>query len=238
MSESKEKSILVVGAHPDDIEFGCGAILLKEAEAGNRIHFLVCSKGESGSNGSAAEREAESESAASYCGASLSFIECGGDGALLASPENALQIARKIRETKASILLAPSLLDNQHPDHSAIGKVTRDAARLARYAGVDVLSDITPHAIESLYFYAITPGAEPRGGTPFVFDVSLQIEAWREMMRRHRSQMKTRRYLDLQVSRARTLGLQTGCEYAQALWPNDSVLVNGLNSAPRGIRLF
>ncbi len=238
MSESKEKSILVVGAHPDDIEFGCGAILLKEAEAGNRIHFLICSKGESGSNGTAEERERESRSASDRCGASLSFLDCGGDGTQVASPENALAVARKIRECKANVLLAPSLVENQHPDHPVIGKVSRDAARLARYAGVEALADKTPHAIEALYFYAITPGAEPVGNTPFVFDVSLQIDAWREMMGCHQSQMKTRRYLDLQVSRARTLGLQTGCEYAQALWPNDAVLVNGLNSAPRGIRLF
>ncbi len=238
MSESKETSILVVGAHPDDIEFGCGAILLKEAEAGSRIHFLVCSKGESGSNGTPAEREAESLAAATRCGASLSFIDCGGDGKLVASPENALKIARKIREVRASVLLAPSVVENQHPDHPAIGKAARDAARLARYAGVEDLVDLEPYAIESLYFYAITPGAEPRSETPFIFDVSIQIDAWRAMMACHESQMKTRRYLELQVSRARTLGLQTGCEYAQALWPNDPVLVNGLNSAPRGIRLF
>ncbi|MDQ8196913.1 PIG-L family deacetylase [Pelagicoccus enzymogenes] len=238
MSESKELSILVVGAHPDDIEFGCGAILLKEAESGARIHFLVCSLGEAGSNGTPQEREAESRAAAARCGATIDFIECGGDGNMQATPETARGIARRIRETKATVLLAPSLVTNQHPDHSAIGKAVQDAARLARYAGIAELSDAPPHAIASLYFYAITPGAEPREGTPFVFDVSLQVDAWREMMNCHQSQMKTRRYLDLQLSRARTLGLQTGCEYAQALWPNDPVLVNGLNSAPRGIRLF
>ncbi|MDQ8183194.1 PIG-L family deacetylase [Pelagicoccus sp. SDUM812005] len=235
---SKETTILAVGAHPDDIEFGCGAILLKEAEAGSRIHFLVCSKGESGSNGTPEERVAESEAAAARCGASLSFLDCGGDGRIVASPRNAMEVARVIRATGASVLLAPSRVENQHPDHVAIGKVAMDAARLARYAGVSDLAELKPHAIESLYFYAITPGAEPAAQLPFVFDVSLQIEAWRELMSCHQSQMKTRRYLDLQVSRARTLGLQAGCEYAQALWPNDPVLVNGLNSAPRGIRLF
>ncbi|MDQ8188000.1 PIG-L family deacetylase [Pelagicoccus sp. SDUM812002] len=238
MSESKETSILVVGAHPDDIEFGCGAILLKEAELGSRIHFLVCSKGESGSNGTPEERKKESQAAAARCGASVEFIDCGGDGKIVATPENALSIALKIRQTKANILLAPSLVENQHPDHPVIGNLARDAARLARYAGIAELSELKPHAIESLYYYAITPSAEPTPQQPFVFDVSLQIDAWREMMNCHRSQMKTRRYLELQVSRARSLGLQTGCEYAQALWPNDPVLVNGLNSAPRGIRLF
>lgn len=238
MSVTNEKTILAVGAHPDDIEFGCGAILLKEAKSGSRIHFLLCSRGEAGSNGSPDEREQESRAAAERCGASIEFLDCGGDGQLMATPQVAQQIAGAVRAVKANVLLAPSRVENQHPDHSAIGKAASDAARLARYAGVAALSELGPHAIESLYYYAITPGAEPRSGTPFVFDVSLEIDAWREMMHCHRSQMKTRRYLDLQVSRARTLGLQAGCEYAQALWPNDPVLVNGLNAAPRGIRLF
>lgn len=238
MSENKPATILAVGAHPDDIEFGCGAILLKEAAAGARIHFLLCSKGEAGSNGSPEGREEECSTAARQLGASLSFIDCGGDGKLEGSRGNAITIARVIRETQASVVLAPSLVENQHPDHCAIGRATREAARLARYAGLDALKGASVHAIDSLYFYAITPGAEPVEGTPFLFDVSENVEGWKDLMACHASQMKTRRYLELQVSRARTLGLQTGCEYAQVLWPNDPVLVDSLNSAPRGARLF
>lgn len=238
MSENRPLSILAVGAHPDDIEFGCGALLLKEAAAGARIHLLICSKGEAGSNGTAEEREAECEAAARVLGAGLSFIDCGGDGLIENRRANAVRIARVIRETQASVVLAPSLVENQHPDHAAVGGATRAAARLARYAGLGELRDLAAHAIESLYFYAITPGAEPTGATPFLFDVSEVVEDWRNLMGCHASQMKTRRYLELQVSRARTLGLNSGCEYAQALWPNDAVLVDDLNSAPRGARLF
>lgn len=238
MSENRTQTILAVGAHPDDIEFGCGGILLKEAARGSRVHLLICSKGESGSNGTPEIREAESRAAAEKIGASLAFLECGGDAKIEASRQNALKIARAIRETKASALLAPSLVEDQHPDHVAVGRAVRDAARLARYAGVAELSGLAPQAVESLWFYAITPGAEPKVEKPWIFDVSDVIDGWKESMACHGSQMKTRRYLELQLSRARTLGLSSGCEYAQALWPNDPVLLDGLNSAPRGVRLF
>ena len=40
--------ILAIGAHPDDIEFGCGGVLLAEAARGNKISLYVCSRGEAG----------------------------------------------------------------------------------------------------------------------------------------------------------------------------------------------
>ena len=39
---------LAVGAHPDDIEFGCGATLTKWAEAGCQVSLLVCTDGSKG----------------------------------------------------------------------------------------------------------------------------------------------------------------------------------------------
>lgn len=238
MSENKPFIVLAVGAHPDDIEFGCGAILLAEAQRGSVVHLLICSKGESGSNGTPEEREAECRAAAARLDATIEFVDCGGDSKIEGSKADALRIARKIRETRPTVVLAPTLVENQHPDHAAVGKATRDAARLSRYAGVDSLIELEPHSIESLYYYAITPGAEPAAEKPLIFDVSSQLERWQELMACHGSQMKTRRYLDLQIARARSLGLQIGGEYAQALWPNDPLVLDGLNSAPRGARLF
>jgi len=238
MSENKPQTILVVGAHPDDIEFGCGAILLKEAAAGARVHFVLCSRGEAGTNGSPDQREVECRTAAELVGASIEFLDCGGDSKIESTRENALKLAEAIRRHKPEVVLAPSLVENQHPDHCAVGRSVRDAARLARYAGVEELTSNEVHAIESLYFYAITPGAEPQGATAFVVDVSEQIDSWRGVMACHASQMRTRRYLELQVSRARTLGMQAGVEYAQALWASDALFLDSLNSAPRGVRLF
>jgi len=52
--------------------------------------------------------------------------------------------------------LAPQPDENQHPDHSAAGKIIRDAARLARYGGLKELKDLPAHKITGLYYYFVT----------------------------------------------------------------------------------
>jgi len=91
-------NILAVGAHPDDIEFGCAHVLIKEARKGNRIRMLVLSRGEAGSNGTPESREAESREAAKKIGAAIEFLDFGGDCHIEQTPANALRIAAEIRE--------------------------------------------------------------------------------------------------------------------------------------------
>ena len=85
MSDSKLR-ILAVGAHPDDLEFGCGGVLLAEAARGSEISLCICSRGEAGSNGTPNEREAEARSAAQILGAKIDFLELGGDATLRSAP--------------------------------------------------------------------------------------------------------------------------------------------------------
>ena len=62
-------NILAIGPHPDDIEFGCAPILIKEVRAGNQVKMLVLSRGEAGSAGTPEGRERESRKAARLMGA-------------------------------------------------------------------------------------------------------------------------------------------------------------------------
>lgn len=50
-------NILAIGAHPDDIEFGCGGTLIKYSKRGHRIYLLVLTKGEVGARPSIRKRE-------------------------------------------------------------------------------------------------------------------------------------------------------------------------------------
>jgi LmbE family N-acetylglucosaminyl deacetylase len=52
-------NILALGAHPDDIEYGCGGTLLKFAKQGENIFYLVLTKGEFGGNPKIRQREQE-----------------------------------------------------------------------------------------------------------------------------------------------------------------------------------
>ena len=231
--------ILAVGAHPDDIEFGCGGILLAEAARGAEIALCVCSRGESGSNGPPEEREAETRNAAQLLGAKLQFLDLGGDCHIDSSPANAIALARQIRATKPHVLLAPVTCPNQHPDHTAVGVLCRDAARLARYGGIDELRDSPAHTVDHLFGYAVTPGAEPTSdGIAVRVDISAHFARWIELMECHQSQLRTRRYIDLQTARARLLGVETGADYAQALFPIDDLLIESLTELPRSVRLF
>ncbi len=45
---NSSKGIIAIGAHPDDIEFGCGGTLAKLASSGFEVHAVVLSKGEEG----------------------------------------------------------------------------------------------------------------------------------------------------------------------------------------------
>ena len=105
-------------------------------------------------------------------GRRLEFIELDGDAHLEVRAAHAIKLAGIIRRVRPGIVLAPSLVENQHPDHPRLGQLVRDACRLARYGGVKELRRAPPHAIEQLFYYAVTPEAEPADITPVLIDVS------------------------------------------------------------------
>ncbi|MGH8017906.1 MAG: PIG-L family deacetylase [Opitutaceae bacterium] len=239
-SPSDALAILAFGAHPDDIEFGCGAVIARETSTGSTAHFVVCSRGESASNGTPEERVAEAEHAAGMLGATVEFADLGGDAHLERKVAHALTLAAIIRRAKPRVVLAPTLVENQHPDHAAVGHLVRDAARLARYGGVAELRDQPAHAIGQLLYYAVTPDAQPRDLAEILFDVSppAVIAAWTEAMQAHASQQRARDYAGMQLARARLNGARCGAEHAVPLFPADPLVVDGLASLARGARHF
>ncbi len=230
--------ILVFGAHPDDIEFGCGAVIAQETRHGRSVQFVVCSRGEAGTNGTPAERTIEAERGATELGAKLHWLELDGDAHLEITAAHAIRLARVIREVRPEIILAPTLAQNQHPDHWRLGQLVRDAARLARFGGLAELNELTPHSIKQLLFYAVSPDAEPTGGQPIFIDVSNHevVDAWKRSMEAHASQMKTRSYATLQLARATVNGGRCGAAAAIALYPNDPLVFDSLASLSRSAR--
>ncbi len=232
--------LLAFGAHPDDIEFGCGGIVAREIRAGRPVHLVICSRGEAGTNGTPAQRTAEARKAAKLLGATLEFISLDGDSHLEVRARHAIRLAGLIRRHRPGIVLAPSLEQNQHPDHYRLGQLVRDASRLARYGGVAGLKSRPVHAVVQLFFYAVTPEAEPRGIQPVLIDISPPaiMAAWTRAMAAHATQLRTRNYVDLQLARARVHGLRAGLEHAQLLFPNDPLVFDSLAPLARAARSF
>jgi LmbE family N-acetylglucosaminyl deacetylase len=238
--DSFSSPLLAFGAHPDDIEFGCGGVIAREARAGRPVHFVICSRGEAGTNGTPAERTAEAEKAAAILGATLEFVDLDGDAHLEVRAAHAIRLAAIIRRIRPVVVLAPSLAPNQHPDHPRMGTLVRDAARLSRYGGLRELRDAPPHAIGQLFFFASTPDSEPRDLAPVLIDISAPevLAAWTSSMEAHASQMRTRGYVELQITRARLLGLNAGVGHAMQLFPNDAPVFDSLAPLTRGARHF
>jgi LmbE family N-acetylglucosaminyl deacetylase len=232
--------LLAFGAHPDDIEFGCGGVIALATRAGREVHFAICSRGEAGTNGTPEQRTREAAAAAALLGATLEFVGLGGDAHFRDEPAHAIALAEIIRRVRPGVVLAPSLVENQHPDHAVLGRLVRNAARIARYGGVAELRALPLHAIHTLLYYAVTPEAEPADLPPVLLDVSAPeiVAAWTAAMEAHASQLRTRQYVELQLARARARGAACGATHAIALFPNDPLVFGSTDAFARSARNF
>ena len=228
--------LLAVGAHPDDIEFGCAPVLIKEIRKGNTVRLLVLSRGEAGSAGTPEIRERESRKAADRMGAAIDFLDLGGDCHMEYAPANSLRIAGEIRRARPAIVLAPHPEENQHPDHAVAGRLVRDACRLARYGGLEELSRWQVHPVDNLFFYNVTRHV---GQPPdVVIGISEVMEEWEAVMNCHQTQVRSKNYIELQRAAARLLGLAAGVEYAAGVWANDPVRVESISDLALSARCF
>ena len=228
--------ILAIGPHPDDIEFGCAPVLIKEGRRGALVHLLVLSRGEAATHGTPEGREQEAQEAARVIGAEVEFLDVGGDCRMEDSPSNALAIAGKIREFRPDLVLAPHPMENQHPDHAVVARLTRNACRLARYGGLAQLKAHPSHAVRGLYFYRVTQLVDKP--PDIVIDITGVVAEWESAMRCHHSQVSNRGYVDLQLFSARALGASIGVGYAAGLWTNDPIRLDYLSDLTLSSRHF
>ena len=141
---------LAIGAHPDDVELGCGGTLAGLVESGRSVGILHLTSGEAGTRGDAETRRAEARAAASILGAELHLLDCG-DGALRTGRDEEDSLIRKLRETRPRLVLAPAPQD-RHPDHARAFRLVRDACF---YAGLAERSpDLgPPHRPSAMFSY-------------------------------------------------------------------------------------
>ncbi len=119
------KRILAIGAHPDDVEIGCGATLMKHAANGDEVHILTLTNGEQG--GQVNTRYKESMKAAEYLNAKL-YMKDLRDTYITDGPETIKVIEDVIINVKPDIIYTHSINDN-HQDHRNTYLATMVAAR-------------------------------------------------------------------------------------------------------------
>ncbi|RBY93893.1 PIG-L family deacetylase [Blastococcus sp. TBT05-19] len=198
------KSVVAVGAHPDDIELGCGATLLAHAAAGDRVTMLVMTGGESGPG--TANRHLEQRSAAAVLGAGLRW---GGlvDCRMTADSGTVQVIEQVLAETSADLVYVHAPEDS-HQDHRAAAAATLSAARrLARVLHYQSPSTLT--------------------FTPTVFvDVTAHLSGKLAALAAHSSQVENSPMVepDAVQASARHWGAQARIGYAEAFQPTRMVL--------------
>jgi bacillithiol biosynthesis deacetylase BshB1 len=214
--------VLLFGAHPDDVEWGAGGIMLLLRQA--RVSFAIVdlTNGEMGSRGTEEERIKEAQEAAAFVGAServsLNFPDCG----LVDSPETRRHVAGAIRRFRPSIVLAPFWKD-RHPDHEAAGTIVRKSLLYSTL--VKANDPNPPHKPDTFLYFLLRGFRSPS----FAVDISSVQKQKMELLKIHRSQFARTAeqygilptglgdYLFSLESRDRFFGTLIGTHYAEAL---------------------
>lgn len=128
--------LIVVAAHPDDLETICGGVITRLVQRGVTVFSVNCTLGDIGTQDAATTRPAlattrllETEEAARILGIEQVYSLGHHDGELVANLELRAQIARCYRITQADTLFTfdPFWPGQIHPDHRAAGQAALDA---------------------------------------------------------------------------------------------------------------
>lgn len=122
--------ILALGAHPDDVELGCGGTISKAIDTGKTVVIIDLTRGELGTRGSAAIRAIEAANAAEILGIKIRENLNLPDGFIFNSKENQLKVIEKIRQYQPEIVLCNAIAD-RHIDHGKSNRLVREACFLS-----------------------------------------------------------------------------------------------------------
>ncbi len=175
--------VLAIGAHPDDVEIGCGGILLRHVALGDAVNVLTLTGGEVG--GVATARALESQRGAELMSARLFLAELADASVNVSDGGIAIgTIERVIADVQPSIIYTHSRND-VHQDHRNVHHATLVAAR----------------KVPRVYCYQAPSANIEFRPTRFVA-VDDWLERKLEVIGAYGSQVKTRRYLQEDLLRA------------------------------------
>ena len=160
-------ALIVVAAHPDDLETMCGGTVALLARRGVTIYSVNCTLGDIGAQDPtlarpalASTRLAETEEAAGLLGIKQTFNLGHHDGELLPNLELRAQIARLYRITQADTLWTfdPFWTGQIHPDHRAAGQAALDAympSKMPLYRPEQLNEpNAAPGRLDRIFFFA------------------------------------------------------------------------------------
>lgn len=197
--ERKTATILAIGAHPDDIEVGCGGTLQVLTELGYEVHGIILTDGERGGNGK--ERVQEALISGRTLGLKNVFFEHLEDGKLYFDADTVNIIEEYIKKLQPQKVFSHSRQD-RHQDHWNCARITQAAARKG-------VNDILMYEIYGSALSSFTPH--------YITDISETINSKLASIKAHQSQVK-KGTLNLEGLRehAGSVGKEYGYRYGEA----------------------
>lgn len=230
--------ILAFGAHPDDVELGCGATIAKEISLGKKVGIVDLTRGELGTRGSAEIRDEEAAKAAEILGVSVRENLNFRDGFFLNDEVHQLEIIKIIRKYQPEIVLC-NAIDDRHIDHAKGSKLVSDACFLSGLRRIETSLDGINQAEwrpKLVYHYIQWKNIEP----DFVVDVSEFMQTKLDAVMAYSSQfydpnskepvspIATKNFTESVGYRAKDLGRLVFADYAEGFTVERYLAVNSL----------
>lgn len=225
--------ILIFGAHPDDVELACSGTIIKHIKQGLKIGVIDLTKGELGTRGNSETRRKETIEATKVLGISIRENMNFKDGFFLNDESHRLDIIKKIRKYRPNIVItnAPS---DRHPDHGRSSDLTIDSCFLSGLEKIDTNQEFwrPKHIYHYIQFNNILPD--------FVVDITKEMDEKIQSILCYKSQfynpdsnetetiISSEDFLDSIKYRAKDLGRQSDCKYAEGFITNQNLKVNSL----------
>lgn len=179
--------ILVLAAHPDDAELGCGGTIAKHVALGYKVGIVDFTQGELGTRGTPEIRKQEAAASAKILGISVRWNLHLKDGFFANDPDNQLAVISAIRKHQPDIVIANAVQD-RHVDHGKGASLAYDSCFLS---GLSRIITKDERGIEQaawrpsvVYHYIQSQLLEPN----FIVDVTDHWEKKMDAIRAFRSQ--------------------------------------------------
>jgi bacillithiol biosynthesis deacetylase BshB1 len=162
--------VLVIGAHPDDVELGMGGTIAKITKSNLRVGIVDITQGEMGTRGNSDIRREEALKAAEILKTSIRENLLIPDGDIQLADDNVKKIVVLIRKYYPKVIFAPYFND-RHPDHVSASNLTKKAffvSGLKKYETSEQGQEQEAYRPEKLYYYMQTYTFNPS----FIIDIS------------------------------------------------------------------
>jgi bacillithiol biosynthesis deacetylase BshB1 len=237
MQTPLQLDVLAIAAHRDDVEQTCGGTLLQMHSLGARTGILDLTQGESGTRGTAAEREAEANAAAAILKTSWRGALDIPDGHIENTWENKLKIAAVLRATRPRVVILP-YWQGRHPDHYTAATLGYEACFVSGLAKVEAGSASAYRPFKIIYA-SLYADVRPT----FVVDITTHIETRHAALLSYKSQYANQQqggglFVPEEEIRERTFamarhyGLLAGVRYAEPFVQKEIGLVSDLLQIP------